>query len=110
MVLDLPGFSSKRERRLPSRVLGVGLDSLSNVCLRQPADLDTAPHVALSYCWGRPAKPFITATENLNERLSSISLEAMPPTLRDAIILTRCLSLRYIWIDALCIFQDDHTD
>jgi len=28
----------------------------------------------------------------------------------DAVIITRSLGLRYIWIDALCIVQDDHQD
>lgn len=34
----------------------------------------------------------------------------MTPVLKDAIIACRTLGIRYIWIDALCILQDDHND
>jgi Heterokaryon incompatibility protein (HET) len=44
--------------------------------------------------------------EKLRAQLLSISLADLPATVRDAIIITRRLGLRYIWIDALCIIQD----
>lgn len=34
----------------------------------------------------------------------------LPRTFQDAIQVTRGLGVRYIWIDALCIVQDDHQD
>jgi hypothetical protein len=34
----------------------------------------------------------------------------MPKTIQDAVVLTRELGLRYIWIDALCIVQDSRED
>lgn len=34
----------------------------------------------------------------------------MPPVLRDAIRVTRDLDIPFLWIDALCILQDDHSD
>lgn len=34
----------------------------------------------------------------------------MPPLFQDAIIITRQLGLRYIWIDSLCIIQDSARD
>lgn len=33
-------------------------------------------------------------------------LDGFPPTLRDAVVITRHLGLRYLWVDALCILQD----
>lgn len=35
---------------------------------------------------------------------------AMPKTFRDAIEVARALSVKYIWIDSLCIIQDDAAD
>lgn len=39
-----------------------------------------------------------------------INLEEMPRTLLDAVTVTRDLGIRYLWIDALCIIQDDLLD
>jgi len=37
-------------------------------------------------------------------------LAEFPKTLKDAIVICRQLSIQYIWIDALCIVQDDSED
>lgn len=37
-------------------------------------------------------------------------LNSLPKTFRDAIIVTRALNIRYLWIDALCIVQDESED
>ena len=34
----------------------------------------------------------------------------MPQTYKDTIYVVRLLGVRYIWIDSLCIFQDDNDD
>ena len=39
-----------------------------------------------------------------------IQLSSLPPTFRDAVVATRALSIRWIWIDSLCIVQDDSQD
>jgi hypothetical protein len=48
--------------------------------------------------------------ENLAANIGSIDFEALSPTIKDAITITRRLRLRYIWIDALCIIQDSAED
>lgn len=60
--------------------------------------------VALSYCWGTTST-YKTTTENRKTHLQGIRYADLPKTLQDAIILTRYLGLRYIWIDCLCIVQ-----
>ncbi len=42
--------------------------------------------------------------------LEGIDMTCLPQTLRDAIEVTRGLNIRYLWIDALCIVQDDDSD
>jgi hypothetical protein len=39
-----------------------------------------------------------------------ISFSEMPRTLQDAVIVTRRLGLRFLWVDALCVVQDDKSD
>ena len=40
---------------------------------------------------------------------NGVPLNAFDPTIRDAILVTRALEITYIWIDALCIIQNDNT-
>ncbi|RDW63573.1 hypothetical protein BP6252_11118 [Coleophoma cylindrospora] len=65
--------------------------------------------VALSYCWGSDASFMLTAASYQSLK-QGIQLDAFPPTLRDALLVTRALGIPYIWIDALCIFQDSAED
>lgn len=64
-------------------------------------------YVALSYCWG-PKENFKTTPRNLNEMEREIPHDRLPQTLKDVFALIRQLGYHYLWIDALCIIQDDH--
>jgi Heterokaryon incompatibility protein (HET) len=49
-----------------------------------------------------------TVQVNLAERLKKGSLgHNLPATLEDAMLLVKDLGERYLWIDTLCIIQDD---
>ncbi|KAK3380824.1 heterokaryon incompatibility protein-domain-containing protein [Podospora didyma] len=67
------------------------------------------PYIALSYCWG-PGKKFVTLQNNLDVHRRGIPSASLPLTFRDAIWVTKALGCQYIWIDALCVVQDDMTD
>lgn len=62
-------------------------------------------YAALTYCWGAK-QPNATTRSNLQAYLNGIKLSLLPQSLRDAVIVTRKLSLRYLWVDSLCIIQD----
>lgn len=66
-------------------------------------------YAALSYCWGA-AQPHSTRSSNLDEYMRCIPVSTLPKTLQDAIVVTRKLHLRYLWIDSLCIIQDSDSD
>lgn len=66
-------------------------------------------YTALSYCWG--TDQLFTATKSNWPKLAhNIPFNDLPPLYQDAIIITRQLGLRYIWIDSLCIIQDSLRD
>ena len=68
----------------------------------------TAPYVALSYCWGIDQN--MKATTSILEDLCwNIDYSQLPKTIRDAITTTQKLGLRFLWVDTLCIVQDDET-
>ena len=71
------------------------------------------PYAALSYCWGPPEhanKQLKLSTHNLAIFRSHISSELLSPVQRDAITVCRTLGIRYLWIDSLCIIQNDKAD
>lgn len=60
----------------------------------------------LSHCWGRTK--FLTTTRaNLSSFESSLPIQSLSRTFQDAIFTTVNLGFYYIWIDSLCIVQDE---
>jgi hypothetical protein len=88
----------------PTRLLKLMQDGVESVRLCSPVvPVDFA---ALSYRWGL-GKQSETTSRNVLERSKSLEISGFPKTLRDAIYVTRRLGLEYIWIDRICIVQDD---
>jgi hypothetical protein len=68
------------------------------------------PWITLSHCWGG-SSPLTTTAETLPEWTDSgIPMPLLPPTFRDAVLVTRRLGYRNLWIDSLCIIQDSRED
>ncbi|KAK1835138.1 heterokaryon incompatibility protein-domain-containing protein [Podospora conica] len=69
--------------------------------------------VCLSYVWGR-APVFKTLQGNVEEMKKPGSLtsrhNSFPRSIRDAINLTRTLGEQFLWVDSICIVQDDDGD
>ncbi|KAF4627891.1 hypothetical protein G7Y89_g10261 [Cudoniella acicularis] len=80
-----------------------------NQCLA-PAHPSTS-YIALSYLWG-PTTFFTSLKHTLEslQKLGALSEEGflrIPRTIRDAMALVKLLGERYLWVDSLCIPQDD---
>ncbi len=69
-------------------------------------------YLVLSYCWGMTPKdaPWQLTTTTIQQFTTGIPLAILPQTLHDAIMWTRKLGERYIWIDSMCILQDSKED
>ncbi|KAI0177833.1 heterokaryon incompatibility protein-domain-containing protein [Pestalotiopsis sp. NC0098] len=67
---------------------------------------------ALSYVWGaNPGqKNSELRTDNLEELKRDGSLRHLPRTITHAMDVCRILGQRYLWVDSLCIMQDDKVD
>ncbi|KAL8914317.1 MAG: hypothetical protein Q9171_001037 [Xanthocarpia ochracea] len=48
--------------------------------------------------------------QNISALKRRISVNELPQTFRDMILISRSLQIQYIWIDSLCIVQDDKED
>lgn len=70
-------------------------------------------YVTLSHRWGsRPEKLTQLRKSNIRDFQQAILVDSLPQTFQDAINFARRLSpdIRYLWIDSLCILQDDEDD
>ena len=57
-------------------------------------------YVALSHIWGKSIT-FLTTRDTFAAKKRVFNLHETPPTFRDAILVTRALGIRYLWIDSL---------
>jgi hypothetical protein len=94
---------------LPTQVINVG----SSVDSRDPFLYETlsecARYMTLSYCWG-DRHPIKTTQGSLSRYRGGIPWSDLPRTFQDAIDITHRLGIKYLWIDSLCIVQDDPDD
>ncbi|CAO2652291.1 Nn.00g005740.m01.CDS01 [Neocucurbitaria sp. VM-36] len=99
--------SFRSEHFTPSRLVSTD-ENCVRVLLQN--DIQSNPEYAtLSHCWGQTH--FVTLNRhNLDSFREAIPEEALPQTFKDAIVTARELGLLYIWIDSLCILQDDTED
>lgn len=95
-------------QRLPARLLDVG-PSGSHSKLVQLKENVRGPYIALSHSWGK-TRHIVTEKKNIESHKKGIPLDSLPKTFQDAVELTKGIGLRYIWIDSLCIIQDDMND
>ncbi|CAG8950117.1 hypothetical protein HYFRA_00008352 [Hymenoscyphus fraxineus] len=100
------------ESALPRRLIDAGRERALNVSLVDSHDVNVAEHLkyaTLSHCWGR-SHIIQTTKETLEERKKCIRWSSLPRTFQDAISIVRSLNIQFIWIDSLCIIQDDAED
>lgn len=91
---------------LPTRVLAITSDPIKLVA---PPSGTTGRFAALSYCWGSTGN-LITTSNNIKEREAGIKWETLPNLFQDVVQITRQMGIHFLWIDALCIIQDDQAD
>ncbi len=113
---EVPAWSDDMKNKpLPTRVLDLGISGGTS-----PKSLEAnfrliethgreGQYVTLSYCWGG-YKGCRTLKENYQDRLRGIEFENVPAVFAHAVKVTRALGVRYLWIDALCIVQEDTGD
>ena len=94
-------------RYTPRRVIDI--TSPRRPLLKLMAKGRNEAYATLSYQWGRNQR-CITTTANYQQNLTGIPLRKMPQTFVDAITVSSSLGVHYLWIDALCIIQDDKND
>lgn len=97
---------------LPTRVLDLNelSEFLDIIRLQETTPGEIGQYIALSYCWGPQGQSIMLKESTLKESKNAIVVRTLPQTLQDAILVSRKLGIRYLWIDALCIIQDSDSD
>lgn len=109
----LYGPNRAQKPRPPTRLLDVAsaatLGIIQLVNSASIATEDAIDYAIFSYCWGGPQP--LTLNRNTEEMLSrGISVAQLGKTVQDAVQVSNKLGIRYLWIDALCILQDNSDD
>jgi Heterokaryon incompatibility protein (HET) len=99
---------------LPTRLIDIGsptdiFGTRLIVPLESHPGMKMSAYVALSHRW-KPEELGKLTSSNIHLYKQAIPFDILTPTFKDAILATRQLGVRYLWIDSLCILQDCQQD
>lgn len=109
-LLEHAECKSKHRGKLPTRVLRLKSTPENiavNLHISTPGQ--TADYIALSYCWGTATNLKTTST-TIDTWKAGIPWDQLPLSFRHAASIAVQLGIEYLWIDSLCIIQDDKVD
>ncbi|KAH8680519.1 heterokaryon incompatibility protein-domain-containing protein [Xylariales sp. PMI_506] len=102
--------------QFPNRLLSIGRNAGDRIFVLETHDPSFVrdKYVTLSHCWGDPRKGeelgFKLSPHTIGDFTSfktGIEFTEMPKNFQEAVRIARSIGVQYIWIDALCILQDD---
>lgn len=99
--------SERLDVALPTRCIDVSDESIIRVVERGG---DRGQYICLSHQWGKGEMPLKLTTGTRDDLFSGINAADLPITFGHAVDITKRLGCRYLWIDSLCIVQDDKDD
>jgi hypothetical protein len=107
---ELCGQSQLMSSRLRSMAY-IRLVDVNHRCIVTLSPSEGLNWVALSYVWGEGQKHALTK-ENLTSyhQPGALNARQTPSTIFDAMTVTRDMGELYLWVDSLCIVQDDKED
>lgn len=95
-----------QDDRPPTRLIHVDGSGPPEMLRLVETELETKyQYAALSYRWA-PLTDFVTTRENYESRLKGFGLDELPLTLQHAVQAARKLGIPYLWMDSICIIQD----
>lgn len=100
------GCGKERPGQFPARLLDLQDTDIHLI----ETDGSERPYSALSHCWGDPKhRRLISTVTTIHKHQAGIPWAIIPKTFQDAITICRRLKVRYLWIDTLCILQQDQS-
>lgn len=105
----------------PTRLLYVGHLSSGDISEKDPSSLTIQLHLTrdkqpkgsymtLSHCWGDSKEILKLTADEYDDRIENgFSYAELPKTFQDAVRISLFLRNDYIWIDSMCIIQDQES-
>lgn len=93
-------------RAMPARVLRLDRDYVE-LCENMG---QSQPYACLSHCWGVTGPKLKLTAKNVASMRAGLPITQLPKTFRDAVKVSLNIGIQYLWIDALCILQDNLKD
>lgn len=90
---------------MPSFLLDVSNED--SIRLVDMSDWMPERYIALSYCWGVERQRVMLTKDTEGALRAGIRPAQFDPTIRDSLTVVGALGFRYLWVDAVCIRQDD---
>ena len=91
----------------PTRLIELNSENAENIKIVELIHMGI--YATVSYCWG--GDKFVkTTTATILQHQIGIEISSLGRTLQDAIRVARSLHIPYLWVDSLCIIQDDAQD
>ncbi|KAF4470972.1 hypothetical protein FALBO_2113 [Fusarium albosuccineum] len=92
----------------PTRLVEI-VDSKTVRVIESGITNPSGPYAAFSHCWGR-AKTLKLLEENKGTLETSIEITELPQSYKEALDVASRFGIKYIWIDSLCIIQNNVDD
>ncbi|KAF1984612.1 hypothetical protein K402DRAFT_465135, partial [Aulographum hederae CBS 113979] len=106
-----PLLKGSAESLRPRRLINVsGVDKSHGMFRICEGVEPSEAYACLSYCWGAPPHFILTTKKYVELTTIGHPVEDLPATLKQAMLFCCRLGVSWIWIDALCMIQDDHED
>lgn len=94
----------------PSRLVDIGDQSRFRLFLPENEQTLVSEYATLSYRWGIRGSDMKLTTQKFGLLCSGLPFSELPQDFQDAILVTKELGIRFLWIDALCIRHDGTDD
>ena len=107
--IQCQGFLGQPTRLLQLDAFQTSIVLVDTTKAQMPGPLANPSYACLSHCWGK-TQPLRTTTSNIEYMKTEIEWTALPRTFQDAVTVARSLGISWLWIDSLCIIQDDEED
>lgn len=94
---------------LPTRLIDVGDGANILRIIETASERPQSGYITLSYCWGGVSDVRLTES-TIHSWKTKLPWTRLPKTIQHAVIATKELGFRYLWVDSLCIIQDSKAD